>query len=171
MTSYFQALTLDGVKLNNRLRAVKEGERRKSSCISPAPNVLMFCMIILINALKVTVNNSFFILCRSNMGSSQNRYIAGYMQVWGIPIHLVPIPIHLVPPCTAYGKSFSCLILLHPSCDSMTVLQCSCPAQAAPPSSKLLELKPLSGSRSCSTCEKGVPGRSPNNSDPEFVMQ
>lgn len=83
----------------------------------------------------------------------------------------LPIPNHLVPPCTAYGKSFSCLILLHPSCDSVTVLQCSCPARAAPPSSKLLELQPLSGSRSCSLCEKAVPGRSPNNNDPELVMQ
>ncbi|EOA99372.1 hypothetical protein Anapl_09165 [Anas platyrhynchos] len=74
----------------------------------------------------------------------------------------LPIPNHLVPPCTAYGKSFSCLILLHPSCDSVTVLQCSCPARAAPPSRNPAGIKDLgdSGKRWATQrqkLEQGVP--------------
>lgn len=111
MTSYFQALTLDGVKLNNRLRVVKERERRKSSCVSPAPNVVMLCVIILINALKININNYFSILCRSNMGSSQNRYITGYTWVWGIPVFLSPTTLFhpAQPMASLLAASSSCI--------------------------------------------------------------
>lgn len=81
MKSYFQALTLDGVKLNKTLRAMKERERRKSSCISLAADMLIFSIFVLKNALKAAINISLAFLCRSNMGSSQNRCVS--VCTWG----------------------------------------------------------------------------------------
>lgn len=141
MRSYFQALTLDGVKLNKTLRAMKERERRKSSCISPAADMLMFCIFILRNALKVAINISLAVLCRSNMGSSQNRCVF-YVHVGLGMVRLVPtdtqrVQVYPVWAVTSHTAASFCIPAAHLGFPNIrhtagclhygsTVLQCIC---------------------------------------------
>lgn len=146
MRSYFQALTLDGVKLNKTLRAMKERERRKSSCISPAAGMLMFCIFILRNALKVAINISLAVLCRSNMGSSQNRCVfhvhVGLGMVRLVPTDTQRVQVYPVWAVTSHTAASSCIPATHLGFPNIrhttgclhygsTVLQCICSTWAA----------------------------------------